>query len=92
MSGTVRIYAKELRSNNITVNTVVPGYTKTDAWAPVLASPEVTKVTEERMAETTAGGWIEPDEIGTVVDFLLSDNSRSITGQCFNVDRGLHLQ
>merc|ERR1712130_27445 len=85
----VRIYAKELRSDNITVNTVVPGYTKTDAWGPVLASPEVTKLTEDRMAQTTAGGWIEPDEIGTVVDFLASDNSRSITGQCFNVDRGL---
>jgi len=44
------------------------------------------------MEETTSGGWIDPEEIGDVVNFLMSKHSESITGQTFNVDRGLHLQ
>ena len=88
----VRVYAKELRAQGITVNTVIPGYTKTDAWNPVLATDEIRVATENRMKETTSGGWIEPGEIGEVVSFLFSNTAQSITGQALNVDRGLHLQ
>lgn len=88
----VRVYAKELRPDGITVNTVVPGYTETDAWKPVLSTDEQRLAVDERMSKTTSGGWIQPNEIGDVVNFLFSDISKSITGQTFNVDRGLHLQ
>merc|ERR1712062_63514 len=88
----VRTYAKELRSEGITVNTVIPGYVRTKAWDPILASNEAQQMTEEKMKNTTAGGWIPTEEIGNVVNFLTSKQATSITGQHFNVDRGLHLQ
>ena len=69
-----------------------PGYTETDAWGPVLATEEARAGYEEKMKSTTSGGWIQPEEIGKVVKFLFSEDSKSITGQSFNVDRGLHLQ
>lgn len=88
----VRVYAKELRPDGITINSVSPGYTKTEAWNPVLAMDEVRLAVDEKIAEKTSGGWILPEEIGGVVNFLFSDASRSITGQFFDVDRGQHLQ
>jgi len=87
----VRIYAKDLRPKGIRVNTVIPGYVRTDAWDPVLAAPGAPEQVESRMKETTMGDWIPTEEIGDLVDFLVSNKSKSITGQHFYVDRGLHL-
>merc|ERR1712131_518888 len=87
----VRIYAKDLRPKGIRVNTVIPGYVRTDAWDPVLAAPGAPEQVESRMKETTMGDWIPTEEIGDMVDFLVSNKSKSITGQHFYVDRGLHL-
>ena len=58
----------------------------------VLAAPGAEESLLKKMEETTSGGWIDPEEIGDVVNFLMSEVSKSITGQTFNVDRGLHLQ
>ena len=72
--------------------TLVPGYVETDTWKPLLANEEIRAATTKKMEETTSGGWIESEEVGDLVSFLLSKSGRSITGQTIDIDRGWHLQ
>ncbi|MDO8210494.1 SDR family NAD(P)-dependent oxidoreductase [Conexibacter sp. CPCC 206217] len=84
-----RYLAKELSARGTRVNSVSPGTTRTrlggDAFAkhPELIPP---------IAARTALGRIgEPDDIGTVIAFLLSDNAGWITGQDIEVSGGYNL-
>ena len=86
--------ALELGKYNITVNNVLPGYTKTgrldelaDSKAKTL---NVAKADiEESWAESTALNRLaEPIEIASVVLFLASSDSSYITGHNLAVDGG----
>ncbi|WP_433224335.1 glucose 1-dehydrogenase [Microtetraspora malaysiensis] len=76
----VRSAARELAPRQITVNSVLPGATRTD----MLAGSE-----EEFAARTALGRLGEPDDIADVVAFLASDAARWITGQAILADGGL---
>ncbi|MGI5486827.1 glucose 1-dehydrogenase [Microtetraspora malaysiensis] len=76
----VRAAARELAPRQITVNSVLPGATRTD----MLAGNE-----EEFVARTALGRLGEPDDIADVVAFLASDAARWITGQAILADGGL---
>lgn len=84
-----RYLAKELSARGIRVNSVSPGTTRTrlggDAFAkyPELIAP---------LAARTALGRIgEPDDIGKVIAFLLSDDAAWITGQDLEASGGYNL-
>jgi len=84
-----RYLAKELSVRGIRMNSVSPGPTRTrlggDAFAkyPELIAP---------LAARTALGRIgEPDDIGKVIAFLLSDEAGWITGQDIEVSGGYNL-
>lgn len=84
-----RYLAKELSARDIRVNSVSPGTTRTrlggDAFAkyPELIAP---------LAARTALGRIgEPDDIGKVIAFLLSDDAAWITGQDLEASGGYNL-
>ena len=61
---------------NIRVNCVAPGLIETNMIAAV-----ESQLIEKFIAETPMGRIGQPDEIASVVEFLLSDASRFITGQ-----------
>lgn len=78
--------AKELASRNILVNVVAPGYVHT---------PMTDKLTDEQrkafLDYIPLKRVAEPEEIGGVVAFLLSEDAAYITGQVLHVNGGLYM-
>lgn len=70
---------------NIRVNSVGPGYTKTDM---TLESWMDEKKRKERSDRMMLQYWANPDDITGIVLFLGSDMARYITGQDIYVDGG----
>jgi NAD(P)-dependent dehydrogenase (short-subunit alcohol dehydrogenase family) len=84
-----RYLAKELSARGIRVNSVSPGVTRTrlgdDAFSryPELIGPQA--------ARTALGRIGEPEDVAKVIAFLVSDESRWITGQDVEASGGYDL-
>ncbi|HEY1013345.1 MAG TPA: SDR family oxidoreductase, partial [Herpetosiphonaceae bacterium] len=79
-----RIFAKEIGSRGITVNSVSPGPTNTELFADGKSEETI-----KRLAAQTAFGRIgEPEEITPAVLFLASDEAAWITGQNLGANGG----
>ena len=83
-----RSLAKELGPRQITVNSVAPGFVKTEMNAPRWSTPEneaahAALSVFSRMGRTT--------DIADIVAFLASEDSRWITGQCIDASGGTGL-
>jgi 3-oxoacyl-[acyl-carrier protein] reductase len=79
-----RTLAWEVGSRSVTVNSVLPGLTRTDVIATV--PPHVI---DDAKARTPLGRLGEPADIADVVAFLASDAARWITGQTINAAGGM---
>lgn len=79
-----RVFAKEVGSRGITVNSISPGPTNTELFLE-----GKTEKTIQRLASMAALGRIgEPEDISRVVLFLASDSAAWITGQNIGVNGG----
>jgi len=86
--GLVRGLGVELARNNIRVNGVAPGYIRTAQALSTIHSlgPEGL----EKAADFIPAGRVrEPEDIADVINFLVSDAARYMTGQVVTVDGGL---
>jgi 3-oxoacyl-[acyl-carrier protein] reductase len=81
----VRVLAQELAPRGITVNSVLPGPTRTEAVAATLSPERAAPI----VAQIPLGRLGEPADIADVVAFLVSDNSRWITGQTIHAGGGM---
>jgi len=81
--------AKELGSRGIAVNVVAPGAIETDFGGGVVRdNPDVNKY----IAGTTALGRVgRPDDIGSVVAFLCTEEAKWINAQRIEVSGGMNL-
>ncbi|MFB4300582.1 SDR family NAD(P)-dependent oxidoreductase [Actinomadura sp. NTSP31] len=79
-----RTLAWEVGSRSVTVNSVLPGLTRTDVIATV--PPQVI---DDAKARTPLGRLGEPADIADIVAFLASDAGRWITGQTINAAGGM---
>ncbi len=81
--------AKELGSRGIAVNVVAPGAVETDFGGGVVRdNPDVNKY----IAGTTALGRVgHPDDIGSVVAFLCTEEAKWINAQRIEVSGGMNL-
>ncbi|MGE8359933.1 SDR family NAD(P)-dependent oxidoreductase [Pseudomonas sp.] len=80
--------AMELGPRSITVNTVAPGWVRTDMNAAVRENADMVRAIE---ADTALGRFGEPSDIAAVVAFLASDAGRWVTAQVIEASGGYKL-
>lgn len=89
-----KLMAGELGPQGITVNNICPGFTKVESWGPRAdAMAKVRSVTPDQVRagianQTLLGRWAEPEEIGNVAAFLVSDKNSYMTGTTVEVCGG----
>lgn len=81
--------AKELARFNTRVNCVSPGPVQTDLWNGLHSGEKGQKYTEAVTRIIPLRRLGEPADVADVVSFLVSDDSRYLTGQVLSVDGGL---
>jgi 3-oxoacyl-[acyl-carrier protein] reductase len=94
VTGMARTLANEVAAFGITVNNLMPGYTRTErlqelVQAIVKREETTPEAVEARWArETPAGRLGEPPELAALAAFLASTRAGYITGQSIAVDGG----
>lgn len=85
--------AVELATEGVRVNSVSPGLLDTRIWQDILAAaPSREECLAHWRANIPVGRVIDPEEIGDLVAFLLSDRCPSITGANVLHDGGMTSQ
>ncbi len=84
--GFTKSLAKELSSRNINVNSVSPGFIETD-MTRALSEDQIDNLSKN----IPLGRIASPDEVSSVISFLLSEDSSYITGENINVNGGLYM-
>jgi 3-oxoacyl-[acyl-carrier protein] reductase len=94
VTGFARTLANEVAAYGVTVNNILPGYTRTkrvEELAQALAASEGVSAAEVRArweAEIPAGRLGEPREFAALAAFLASERASYITGTSITVDGG----
>jgi len=81
--GFTKSLAFELARKGITVNSVSPGYLKTEMVAQI-----PSKIIDQIISTIPVGRLGEPDEIAELVAFICSEKSGFITGSDFAINGG----
>lgn len=76
-----KVLSKEVLKRGIRVNVIMPGYVRT---------PMMGETPDSDIIAQQSFGYIEPQEIAYVIEFLLSDKSLKITGSEIKVSAGMN--
>lgn len=79
------IMAKELRGRNITVNAIAPGPTATDLFYQGKSEDLIEKFAKQAPLERLG----QPDDIASVVAFLVSPEGSWVNGQTLRANGGI---
>ncbi len=78
--------AREFAKRNINVNAIAPGFIKTSMTEKL--DPKIKEILLGQIPLARLG---EPEEVARLVLFLVSEDSRYITGQVISIDGGMHI-
>lgn len=99
VAGLTKVVALELAQQNVTVNSIAPGYVETPLVSGQVADTARARgITEEEvvrdvmLAAQPTKKFIQIDEIAELVIYLCSDGAASITGAILPVDGGWSAQ
>lgn len=85
--GLTKATALELAQDNITVNTINPGWVDTELGK---TSIEDSEFAEDEIVECIPQKrFVEPVEVANLVKYLISEQAKGITGQSINLCAGL---
>ncbi|WP_367774000.1 SDR family oxidoreductase [Flavobacterium sp. WC2421] len=85
VEGLVKSLGAELASV-VRINAIAPTITETSLSAGILRNDRM----KENMVERhPMKGYLKPEEVGDMADFLLSEKAKSISGQVFEMDYGI---
>lgn len=88
MEAMARSFAVQVARDGVTVNCVVPGFTRKEAGGHTALSDESWQAAAEMVPNDRLA---EPSDIASAVAFFLGDEANHITGQTLHVDGGLML-
>ncbi|MBR5304494.1 MAG: SDR family oxidoreductase [Candidatus Gastranaerophilales bacterium] len=84
-SGFTKALALEVATDNITVNTINPGWVETPLVQNALNQEDIQEVIDV----TPQKRFVEPIEIARLCQYLITDYAKGITGQGINLCAGL---
>jgi 3-oxoacyl-[acyl-carrier protein] reductase len=94
VTGFAKTIANEVAAYNVTINNVLPGFTKTER---LIHLAEAVSEREGKTIDEAYAGWeseipmgrlADPSELGAVAAFLCSERASYVTGQSLAVDGG----
>ena len=86
MHGFTKALAQEVVKRGVTVNTISPGYVETDMVRAI--RPEVLKSIVEQIP---MGRLAQPEEIATLIAYLVSEEASYITGANIAINGGMYM-
>lgn len=87
--GLTKSLALELAEHNITVNVINPGWVETEMGLESIEESEFSL--DEILESVPQKRFVKPDEIEKLIEYLISDVAKGITGQSINLCAGLSL-
>ena len=93
--GWAKTLSNQIASDNILINNVCPGFTKTERVEGLVSmQAKELNVSEEQVVDTISSNIPakrvgKPEELADLVTFLASEKSSYITGQSIAVDGGV---
>ena len=92
--GFVKGVANEIAKDGVTINTICPGYMRTERVShlfDVMAKKggiSMEEIEQNLVAQIPAGRIGNPDELAAMVAFMVSDHAGYLTGATIQVDGG----
>jgi 3-oxoacyl-[acyl-carrier protein] reductase len=84
--GFTKSAALEVASRNIRINSIAPGFIRSDMTEALTAEQK-----QKILAQVPMGQMGEPEDIAQACLFLCSNNARYITGHTLNVNGGIFM-
>ena len=85
MEGLTKSLVHDFSKRGSRINIIHPGFTKTSFYDKFKENKTLYKWT---LSRTPLNKWAEPNDISSLIIFLLSDYSKYITGESIAIDGG----